>query len=138
MAKGKDRDRRLEARWRRIIRDQGRSGLGVREFCRKSKLRESAFYFWRRELKLRARLQTAAQPFVELQVPVAAAAPLALELLLPQGLRLQIQRGCDLQLVRELLQELHDPLAADDPIHEGKPQHQVVHVPDHVLVGHGL
>jgi len=53
MAKGKDRDRRLEAQWRRIIREHTRSGLSIRDFCRKCKLRESAFYFWRRELERR-------------------------------------------------------------------------------------
>jgi transposase-like protein len=50
MAKGKDRDGRREARWRRIIQGHARSGLGVREFCRRGKLTETAFYFWRREL----------------------------------------------------------------------------------------
>ncbi len=50
MANGKQRDRRREERWRRIIREHGRSGLGVREFCRRGKLTETAFYFWRREL----------------------------------------------------------------------------------------
>ena len=53
MAKGKDRDGRLEAQWRRIIREHTRSGLNIRGFCRKSKLHESAFYFWRRELERR-------------------------------------------------------------------------------------
>ena len=53
MAKGKGRDRRREAQWRRIIREHTRSGLTIREFCRKSKLPESAFYFWRRELQHR-------------------------------------------------------------------------------------
>jgi hypothetical protein len=53
MAKGKDRDRRLEAQWRRVIREHTRSGLSIRDFCRKCKLRESAFYFWRRELERR-------------------------------------------------------------------------------------
>jgi transposase-like protein len=33
-----------------VVREHGRSGLTVREFCHKSKLHESAFYFWRREL----------------------------------------------------------------------------------------
>jgi transposase-like protein len=53
MAKGKDRDGRLEAKWRRIIREHTRTGLNIRDFCRKSKLHESAFYFWRRELERR-------------------------------------------------------------------------------------
>jgi transposase-like protein len=53
MANGKGRDRRREARWRRIVRRHGRSGLSVREFCRRGKLTETAFYFWRRELQRR-------------------------------------------------------------------------------------
>ena len=53
MAKGKEPDRRLEAQWRRIIRQHIRSGLTIREFCGRSKLPESAFYFWRRELTRR-------------------------------------------------------------------------------------
>ena len=53
MAKGVSRDRRREAQWRRVVGEHGRSGLTVREFCRKSKLRESTFYFWRRELERR-------------------------------------------------------------------------------------
>jgi transposase-like protein len=53
MANGKDRDGQREARWRRIIGDQGRSGLSIREFCRRGKLTETAFYFWRSELRRR-------------------------------------------------------------------------------------
>ena len=53
MANGRDRDRRREAYWRRIVREQRGSGRTVRDFCRKSNLRESAFHFWRRELERR-------------------------------------------------------------------------------------
>jgi transposase-like protein len=53
MAKGANRDRRRELQWRRIVRQYGRSGLSVREFCRRGKLRETAFYFWRGELQRR-------------------------------------------------------------------------------------
>jgi transposase len=53
MAKSEDRDGRLEARWRRIIGEHAHSGLTIRAFCRRGKLHESAFYFWRRELERR-------------------------------------------------------------------------------------
>ena len=53
MAKGMNRDRRREAQWRRMISEQGVSGLSIREFCRKANLSESAFYFWRHELQRR-------------------------------------------------------------------------------------
>ncbi len=45
MAKSTGRDRAREAQWRRIVREQERSGLTIREFCRRGKHRESAFYF---------------------------------------------------------------------------------------------
>jgi len=50
MAKGRARSTRGEAYWRRIVRQQAASGVTIRDFCRKSKLRESSFYFWRKEL----------------------------------------------------------------------------------------
>jgi transposase-like protein len=53
MAKGKRRDKRKEAWWRRTVRQQRQSGLTIREFCRKHNVRETAFYFWRRELERR-------------------------------------------------------------------------------------
>ena len=53
MASGRGRDRRREAQWRRVIREHTRSGLTMRDFCRRSKLAESAFHFWRRELERR-------------------------------------------------------------------------------------
>ena len=42
-----------EAYWRRIVRQQAASGGAIRDFCRRNKLRESTFYFWRRELQHR-------------------------------------------------------------------------------------
>ncbi len=52
MAK-KLRDAAKERRWREAVKRFVRSGLGVRAFCRREKLTESAFYFWRRELDRR-------------------------------------------------------------------------------------
>jgi transposase-like protein len=47
------RDPGREAFWRRIVTMREKSGLSVREFCRREKLRESAFYFWRRTIRQR-------------------------------------------------------------------------------------
>jgi transposase-like protein len=52
MAK-KIRDTAKERRWRETVRRFARSGLSVRAFCRRERLAESAFYFWRRELARR-------------------------------------------------------------------------------------
>lgn len=53
MGRGKGRDRGLESRWRGLLREQSRSGWSVRQFCAVHGLRESSFYFWRRELQRR-------------------------------------------------------------------------------------
>jgi hypothetical protein len=44
------RDPGREAFWRRTLTAFGKSGLSVREFCRRQKLAETAFYFWRRTI----------------------------------------------------------------------------------------
>jgi hypothetical protein len=52
MAHGK-RDLRLEAKWRDLVTRQSQSGLGIRAFCQREHVTESAYYAWRRELRLR-------------------------------------------------------------------------------------
>src|SRR5579862_3548049 len=47
------RDVARERRWRDALRRFARSGLGVRAFCGREMLAESAFYFWRREIARR-------------------------------------------------------------------------------------
>lgn len=46
----KNRSGEREAFWRDVVKRFGSSGLSVRAFCRREKLQESAFYFWRRTL----------------------------------------------------------------------------------------
>lgn len=62
MAMNGKRDARLEARWRGLVEKHVGSGLGVREFCRRRKITESAFYFWRRELDRRGRERNNTNP----------------------------------------------------------------------------
>jgi len=51
--KGSKRDPAKERFWREAVADQTRSGQSIRHFCREHELAESAFYFWRRELRQR-------------------------------------------------------------------------------------
>ena len=53
MAKGQQRDPKLEAFWRGVLGRFGKGGLGVREFCRREKVSEPAFYAWRRIVRER-------------------------------------------------------------------------------------
>lgn len=121
MAKGARRDRRLEAEWRRIIRGYIRSALGVREFCAKSKLAESAFYYWRRELHRRQAEQeqhprrgsasaTAAPPSKPAFLPVCMAEEIApsavagrIEIVLSNGRRVHVAAPVDRQALADVL-----------------------------------
>lgn len=107
------------ARWRR-------SGLSVREFCRREALSEPSFYAWRRILTQRQasavsggtrsvaarrpprRLVSTGDQFVPLQVVrPAATASTAIEILLPAGRRLRVRPGFDqptLEAVLDLLE----------------------------------
>ena len=53
MAKGPSRDSNKERHWRQVMARWRPSGLGVRAFCRRHRLKEASFYFWRRELARR-------------------------------------------------------------------------------------
>ena len=62
VVKGKARDVELERRWRRIMGEQRRSGLTVREFCRRGGLAETSFHYWRRELRRRQAESSPSEP----------------------------------------------------------------------------
>ena len=55
--KGPARDLKREIYWRGVFSEHRRSGLNIRDFCRRKGLREPLFYAWRREVKRRGRLR---------------------------------------------------------------------------------
>jgi len=131
MAIGKNRDVRREAQWRRIIRQHSDSGLTVSEFCRKGKLPESAFYFWRRELQRReAEPQRptdvpAAPAFVAVRVedPNTSSIGGRIEIELPGGRRVHVTAPVDRAALADVLavlrfDELTAPSIAEG---EGRP-----------------
>jgi len=106
MAKhGWRRDRRREDRWRGILRRQVDSGVSIRQFCRDHQLKESAFYFWRRELDRRAREQAPAAAFVPVEVGSEAAARAAgkIEIALPGGWRVLLEGSVDRTALGDVL-----------------------------------
>ncbi len=85
------RDPNREKVWRQIVTRHAKSGLSVRQFCRREGLHESAFYFWRRTIQERGPKRcTRKQPaFVPLVLgDVHAAASITLELRGGRSLRL--------------------------------------------------
>jgi len=103
MARKVRRGGRGEARWQGIIREQLRSGRSVREFCRKCKLAESTFYFWRRVLARRveepskrsSRAARAAFVPVRMAEEVSAGSVGRMEILLSGGHRVQVTPPVD-------------------------------------------
>ncbi|MCG3185342.1 MAG: hypothetical protein ICCCNLDF_03571 [Planctomycetes bacterium] len=71
MTRRGDRSLEKEAFWRLAVEEWKTAGTTIREFCRSNGLKESAFYFWRRELARRAglpALSTAEGPAAEAKV----------------------------------------------------------------------
>jgi hypothetical protein len=80
MAGGGHRDVTKEKFWRRLIRKQAVSRLGVRAWCHRHGHKESAFYWWRMELARRDAGQPGRKPartklsFIPVHVAPASAA----------------------------------------------------------------
>jgi hypothetical protein len=105
---GRRPDPSLRARWQQHCERFEQSGLTASAFCARHGLSLPSFYAWRR--RLRGHGPTSAQPqlgprFVPIRLgPAAAATPV--ELVLPQGAVLRLSPGCDLDLVRCLVESL--------------------------------
>lgn len=113
MVRGRGRDSSREAKWRAIIGGHGRSGLTIREFCRRRKLTESAFYFWRRELQRRGNPRSeggegeaaAAAVFVPVSLLQEDSAPGGgrIEIELPGGWRVLVTPPVDRQSLADVV-----------------------------------
>ena len=88
MANG--RVRRTEGEWQELIARFGKSGVSVREFCRKEGLSAAGFERWRARLKgrgVREDFITVLPP----AAPVPVSRPWSAEVTLPDGTRLRFQ-----------------------------------------------
>jgi hypothetical protein len=105
---GKRRDPARERFWRRTIREQQRSGLSVRDFCRREGLNDGAFRWWRQELPRRDQEPSiaprgeraeAAPAFLPVRVvdqeAVAPRPAPPIEIVLPTGPTVRVPSGFD-------------------------------------------
>ena len=95
------RTKRTWTKWRRLIREQERSGRSVAEFCRERELHASYFFAWRKRLR-----ESATARFLEVQVAEPrphTAGDSRVELRLQNGRSLMVGRGFDAEHVRALL-----------------------------------
>ena len=107
------RDIEKERCWGKVIREATRSGMSIREFCAKRKLKESQFYRWQRKLRhgregralrrggaSKARSQAATFALVSDEPGQLDA---GIELVLADGRRVRISRGVDEETLRTVL-----------------------------------
>jgi hypothetical protein len=131
----KKRNRRCDPEkqryWEEVLGRWKESGQSVRDFCRAEGLRESAFYFWRRELARRSQPRIAANPahkacrassaarsskpsprprqaapaFLPVRVVTSdrTAAAQGVEIVLEQGRTVRVQTGFDRHTLAEVL-----------------------------------
>ena len=103
----KKQDKEKARFWQSTIREAARSGISVREFCRRRKLHESQFYWWQRRLSLvgprRRNQQTAGPASFALVSEEPGGSDAGIELVLAGGRRLRIARGVDEATLRAVL-----------------------------------
>ena len=99
--------------WQRTISEAARSGISIREFCRRHRLRESQFYWWQRKLKAGRDAWTVRRPHVNgnqasfaLVSDEPGATDVGIELVLGDGRRLRIRQGVDEETLRAVLAAL--------------------------------
>ncbi len=95
--------------WRGVLRQWQASGLGIRAFCARHRIREPQFWWWRRRLEEpAARLEQPAFMPVTL-VGAREAGRAAIDIRLKtSGHRLRVRSGCDRQLLAEVVALLED------------------------------
>ena len=116
MSKDHQRDVEKERYWRGVITEAARSGMSIREFCRKRKLKEGQFYWWQRVLKerrqermMRRRSKSGvaggggSQASFALVSDERGALDAGIELVLGDGRRIRIGRGVDEKTLRTVL-----------------------------------
>ncbi len=101
--------------WQRTISEAARSGISIREFCRRRRLREGQFYWWQRKLKagrdewtVRRRVSgvNGDQASFALVSEEGGATDAGIELVLGDGRRLRIRQGVDEETLRSVLAAL--------------------------------
>lgn len=101
------RDIQKESAWRRRLRAQAKSGHSVRAWCRRHRVTETAFYWWRRELA-RRNTEDSAASFVPVHVAEASTgdgSP-SMEIVLTNGRRVRLTGPVDGQSLAEVLDVL--------------------------------
>jgi transposase-like protein len=97
-----------EQQWKNTIREAARSGMSISEFCRRHRLREKQFYWWRHRLagslQSKGRIKpTGKQASFALVSDEHGSLDAGIELVLGDGRRLRISKGVDEETLRAVL-----------------------------------
>lgn len=107
MPKNRRRDLAKEAAWRGRIGRQADSGRSVRAWCRRHRVKEAAFHWWRREL-VRRDAETGRVAFLPVQVtgpnPDGDRPPI--EIVLADGRCVRVGGPVDRQVLADVLEVL--------------------------------
>ena len=119
MARKNARDPQKEKYWRAQVARQAASSLSIRRYCRREKLSEPMFYWWKRELAARDRQRITPAPaedaplrFTEIVVPAEPvpspqSAPVlsvgSIEIVLAGGHLIRVGSGFDAQTLARVL-----------------------------------
>jgi hypothetical protein len=107
-------DEKKARHWQELLGEAARSGISIREFCRRRRLKESQFYWWQRRLRLgqrvgvgvhRSEVSGQAASFA-LVSEEAGGMDAGIELVLSGGRRLRITKGVDEETLRTVLTAL--------------------------------
>ena len=106
-------DAKKARHWQEVLGEAARSGISIREFCRRRRLKESQFYWWQRRLWLSRREGAGTRPGVNgqkasfaLVSEEAGAMDAGVELVLNGGQRLRITKGVDEATLRTVMAAL--------------------------------
>ena len=108
------RDPKREQTWRRHSEQQRTSGLTVRAFCSLHNLKETSFFYWKKEIARRDREAAfspaaSTSPAAPAFVPVAVIDPptdpteTPIDICLADGPRVRVRSGCDRELLADVL-----------------------------------
>jgi len=105
-------DARKVRYWQQTLGEAARSGLSIREFCRRRRLKESQFYWWQHRLRMARPEGATAKPGGRegaasfALVSEDAAGDAGIELVLNGGRRMRITKGVDEETLRTVLAAL--------------------------------
>jgi len=106
-------DAKKARHWQDLLGEAARSGISIREFCRRRRLKEGQFYWWQRRLRVNRREGVGTRPGVNgqrasfaLVSEEAGAIDAGVELVLNGGQRLRITKGVDEETLRTVLAAL--------------------------------